>query len=294
MVSMPALTLLALLVSQAGSPAPAEVRTLSASITDSKGSPILDLRPDEVALLENGVARDLVRIERDERPLTVAILVDSSAPLESDYRFHVVDAAVSLVRGLPAGTRYAIWTTGDRPEQLLDFGTDPEPVRAALLRVMPRGGNRLIDAVVEIPKDLEAKEGARTEVIALSGTGVGFTNYDRIHAVARASGYPFVYDFVLFDLDPASSFQALGGGEVSRVDYEYVASELARKTGGYYQRLLTAMGLSRTVQKLTADLRGRYRIRYVTLPEIEKRKLELQVARPEVRVRLGTPEVEEP
>jgi hypothetical protein len=286
-------TLLALFVSQASPSPPAEVRSLSASITDSKGSPILDLRPEEVALLENGVVRDLVRMERDERPLTVAILVDSSAPLESDYRFHVVDAAATLVRGLPAGTRYAIWTTGDRPEQLADFSTDPGPAHDLLLRAMPRGGNRLLDALAEVPKELEAKEGARTEVVALSGTGIGFTNYDRIHVVALAAEHPFVYDFLLFDPSSSSSFQALGGGEVSRVDYEYVASELSQKTGGYYERLLTAMGLSRNVQKLTADLRGRYRISYATLPEIEKRKLELKVARPGVEVRLGTPEVDE-
>jgi VWFA-related protein len=291
---MPALTLLALLVTQAGAAPPPEVRTVYVSITGEDGSPILDLRPEEVALLENGVVRDLTRMERDERPLTAAILVDSSEPLQSDFRFHLVDATVSLVSRLPAGTRFAIWTTGDRPERLDDFSTDPEGVRPQLLRVMPRGGNRMIDAWVEVPKDLKAQEGARTVVIALSGTGIGFTNYDRTHAVALAAEHPVLYYSVLFDLDPSRSFQALGGGEVALIDYEYVASELARRTGGYYSRILTAMGLGREVQKLAADLRSLYRISYATLPEIQKRKIEIQVARPEVSVRIGVPEVEEP
>ena len=47
------------------------------------------------------------------------------------YRLHVVDAVLQLPGRLPEGTRYAVWTTGDRPTQVVDDSatTPPRPRR---------------------------------------------------------------------------------------------------------------------------------------------------------------------
>jgi hypothetical protein len=44
------------------------------------------------------------------------------------------------------------------------------------------------------------------------------------------------------------------------------------------------MGLDSALKKLSAHLASAYRLRYATLPELKKRKLELRVARPGTRV----------
>jgi hypothetical protein len=51
------------------------------------------------------------------------------------------------------------------------------------------------------------------------------------------------------------------------------------------------MGTSAALQKLSGQLRGRYSVSYATLPEVKRRKLEVQVARPgaKARVVVGAP-----
>jgi hypothetical protein len=138
-----------------------------------------------VALVENGVHRDIASFARDSRPLTLAILVDSSAAVGSAYRLNLVEAVVGLVARLPEGTRYSIWTTGDRPTKVVDYTEDRGAAGAALRRVAPQGGNYTLDALVEASSDLQklAKEGDRTAVVAVTGLGPEFSYRDSSAAV---------------------------------------------------------------------------------------------------------------
>jgi hypothetical protein len=83
-LAVPMMALLGAFLAAQAAPAPAsasaEVRSVLISVTDEKGAPVRDLQKDEVAVLENGVGREPVRIEPDTRPLTVAVLVDTCQP----------------------------------------------------------------------------------------------------------------------------------------------------------------------------------------------------------------------
>ena len=84
-----------------------EVRALTATVLDEDGEAVPGLGVEDVALSENGVVRDITAFKLDERPLTVAVIVDSSASVRGEYRLNVVEAISSLVSRLPSGTSYA-------------------------------------------------------------------------------------------------------------------------------------------------------------------------------------------
>src|SRR5262245_61581649 len=135
------LATLALLVSQAATPtAAAEIRSLTVAVTDEKGGPVAGLVPDEVAVLENGAAREVTKVEPDTRPLTLAILVDTSEPVATAYRLNLIDAVSRFIVKLPEGARYTLWTTGDRPIKLVDLTDDRGRAGAALRKAMTTGG----------------------------------------------------------------------------------------------------------------------------------------------------------
>ena len=73
----------------------------------------------------------------------------------------------------------------------------------------------------------------------------------------------------------------------SRANYDYVFSELARSTGGLHETVLSSLGVESGMKKLSAFLRGSYRLSYATLPGLKNRKLEVKVARPGVKVKVG-------
>jgi VWFA-related protein len=277
------IALAAALLLQASSPA--DVKTLDVWITDSKGLAVRGLVPEEAAVVENGVARNVTRLEEDRRPLMVAVVIDSSGPMASFYRLHLVDPVVRLLNQLPEGSRFAVWTTGDRPRKIADWGDDVAAASRALKRTAPQGGNTVLDAIVEASADLKQKEGERSAVVVVSGVGIGFTNWERRQVVEKARSGAATFMVVQFE-ETGEPTQA-AGEQVTRLDYDYVFENLTRQTGGLREISMSAMGVPRSLENVAQALKAPYRLSYTTVPDLKERKVEVKVARPGVKVRTG-------
>ena len=228
---MSALALSVLLAAQAPAVPPAtapgtEIRALTVTLVDDKGQEVTDVSAADVALVENGVHRDIASFARDARPLTAAILVDTSAAVSSAYRLNVVDAVVGFVARLPQAARYSIWTTGDRPTKVVDYTDDRAAAGAAMRRVAPQGGNYTLDALAEASVDLAklAKEGDRRAVIAVTGFGPEFSYRDKQRAAEEAEARADLFLSVQVDV---------GGDDFeTRTRLSYVLERLATASGG--------------------------------------------------------------
>jgi VWFA-related protein len=277
---MSALILAAVLLGQAA-PATApgtEIRALTVTLLGEKDQEVTDISAADVALAENGVSRDIVSFKPDRRPLSVAIIVDTSLAMGSSYRLNVVDAIVGFVARLPEGARYAVWTTGDRPTKIVDHTDDRQAAGDALRRVAPQGGNMMLDAFAEASVDLKklSREGDRTVVVAVTGTGPELSYRDKYRAAEEAERNAELFLSVQIDSGEAD-FEM-------RSNLSYVMDRLARSTGGRYEVVLSAMSTDTALRKLSAHLRSGYRLAYATLPDLKKRKLDLSIARPGTEV----------
>ena len=182
-----------------------------------------------------------------------------------------------------------MWTTGDRPNKVVDYGQGTAAAAKALTRIFPTGGNTLLDALVEASKDLQAKEAARSAIVVVTGIGVGFTNYSKEQVVdlVRPSGATVF----AAEIEESGAAASRGQGEVSRNDYDYTLANLAEGTGGRRDVLLSAMGASRTLDSFAGELVSQYRLTYESVAGIKDkdRKVEVKVARPGAKVRIGAP-----
>ena len=273
---------------QAPAAAPEEVRSFVATATNDKGGAVTGLGPDDVAILENGVARDLVSIEPEERPVTLAFIIDNSEATRAALRLNLVEAATLLLKGLPEGSTFALWATGDRPTKVLDYTSDRAEAQKALSRLFPRGGNTLMDAVAEASADLgkqgekgDKKEGERAVVVVLTGLTPELSNRDKWRAVDEAEKKAAFF--------MAVSYEEGEGSFEDRQNYDYVLSTLSGRSGGRYETVLSPMAVSGAMAKLVDDLKSQYRVRYVSAPDLKDkdRKLEIKVARPGVKIRIG-------
>ena len=269
------------LLAQAAPETEALSRTLTITVTDEKGGAVSGLAKDDVALVENGVARDIVSFALDRRPLTVAFLVDTSEAMRTAYRLHAVEAVTAFLSGLPEGSRFALWTVGERPQKRVDFTDDVKVVDQALKRVVPAGGSTLMDALLEATKDLRKKEGERSAVVVVSAAGPEFSSTYRERVVESAQSPDTTFLSVLVE-EGATDTE-------NRANYDFVLDGLARKSGGVYAITLSPMGLDRELKALLACLTSQYRLTYATPPELKQRKLEVKLARPGTKVRLPSP-----
>jgi len=277
---MSALILAVFLLGQAA-PAVApgtEIRALTVTLLGEKDQEVTDISAADVALAENGVSRDITSFKPDRRPLSVAVIVDTSLAMGSSYRLNVVDAVVGLVARLPEGARYALWTTGDRPTKVVDHTDDRRAAGDALRRVAPQGGNMMLDAFGEASADLKklSREGDRTVVVAVTGTGPELSYRDKYRAAEEAEKSAELFLSVQIDSGEAD-FEM-------RSNLSYVMDRLARATGGRYEVILSPMGTDTALRKLSAHLRSGFRLAYATVPDLKKRKLDLSIARPGTEV----------
>jgi len=185
------------------------------------------LTPEELVVLENGVAREVTRVELDQRPLTAAILVDTSLPVGSLVRLHVIDPVASFAARLPEGSVYALWTTGDRRPRRSTSRTTPRSsgTRCSARR---RSSNTILDAIVEAGEDLKKREGERSAIFVITGQGTEFSNRDRFQIVERAKRLADTFWAVQYR-------EALAGEQATldmRIAYEHVLGELAKLSGG--------------------------------------------------------------
>ncbi len=269
---------MSLLAQSAPAAAPGtEVRALTVTFLDQRGNEVDDLGPADVALSENGIAREITSFKPDRRPLSLAVIVDSSLAVGSAYRLQVVEAVDGLITRLPEGTRYAVWTSGDRPTKVVDFTDDPQAGGQALRRVAPQGANYMLDALVEAASDLKklAREGDRRAVVAVTFTGPEFSYRDKYRSLDEAQKGAELFLSVQVDAADAD-FD-------TRTNLGYTLEGLATASGGRYQVILSAMGLDQALRKASTMLRAGYRIAYATVPDLKRRKLELTVARPKTK-----------
>src|SRR5687768_2895680 len=281
--------LLAAVLLQAGSAQPAtQPRTILFSVVDDKGNPVRTLGPEDIAIQENGVAREIQRLTLDERPLALAVLLDTSVTMAPHYRLYLVDAVLQFLLRLPEGTRYTVWTTGDRPMRVYEWGDNRTAVARALRRVVPQGGNTLLDAMVEASRDIKAREDARSAIVVVTGMGIGFTGYDRRQVVEEVQKQPITVLGV--EVDDSRVAPTLGAGDhVTGVDYDYVLSTLAKSSGGVRDNVLSAMGIEKALQGIAGQLAAQYRLTYASAATEKDPKVEVNVALPGVKVRVGAP-----
>jgi len=264
---------------QAAAETDADVGTVLVSVTDEKGAAVEGLAREDVALLENGVARDIVTFRLDRRPLTVAFLLDTSEAVQTSYRLYLLEPVKEFLAGLPEGSQFALWTVGERPTKRLDYADDLKALDQALKRAIPAGGSTLLDALLEATKDLRKKEGERSAVVVVTAVGPEFSSAYRERVVKEALSPNTTFLSVLLE-EGATDLE-------NRTNYEYVLERLARQSGGVFERTLSPMGLGRELKHLLAVLRGQYQLTYATVPDSKERKLEVKVARPGARVRLA-------
>jgi VWFA-related protein len=269
-------------------PAP-DVRTVTISVIDDKGRPVESLAPEEVAILENGAARTLNKVEKDRRPLRLALIVDTSQPLSDHYRLQMLDPILKFLSRLPEGSEFAVWTTGDRPTKIADYPAGRVAATKALQHVFPTGGNTVLDALVEASKDLAAKEASRSAIVVVTGTGTGFKNYskEQVVDIVKPSGATVL----AAEIEEAGMDASRAAGEVSQTDYDYVLGNLADATGGRREVLLSSMGVANALDSFAGEIAGQYRLTFETDAGLKDkdRKVEVKVARPGAKVRVAVP-----
>jgi len=279
-----------LLVSALASAQPAAVVPLTRSVTLSvytkKAVPVDDLKPEEVVISEGDKKRSVLGVERDTRPLDVALVIDTAAALAAAYRSDLVPAVMEFWKALPAGTDVAVWSTA--PAKVSEFGADVAATDSKLRMIAAAGGNYGFDSMVEGCKELGARGAPRRALVYVGGGGLQ-TSRTGTSALMEAVGQARAMPLVVLVL-PAGRDGVLGGGPSSGAAYSWDVqgyfAQMSQAYFGWYVEALSTLAVAERLRQAAADLNGQYQVRYESEAGPGE-KVKVDVKRKDVRVRVG-------
>jgi len=146
---------------------------VTVTVTDRQGHPVRDLACSDFRVLESGEPVDLAECGpeegRQERPLSVAVLLDLSQSMGSQIH-EVEEAARVLLAGLRPGDEILVAKFNDQVTVLQPFTGDSAPLEQRLRSLgRARGGTALFLSIESILKDVRDRPGRKVILVVSDG-----------------------------------------------------------------------------------------------------------------------------
>jgi len=255
------------------------------SVLDKDGLPVPGLTAGEFVVRENGVRREVLRVEQPVTgPIDIALLVDNTAA-SSEYLQDTRQGVTAFVEAMHATHFISLVTFADRPTVAVDYTHDLAKLKAGTGRLFPiqRSGSYLLDALIETSKALAKRKPERAAIIVISAEGPELGNYhhDEVLSALAAGG-------------ASLSALVLTPRTAERVSDEtrhrlLVLDRGPVQSGGVRYDLISSMALTGKLKLMASQLSNQYRVVYAR-PEslIPPDKFEVSVTRPDLEAH-GTP-----
>lgn len=131
----------------------ADLVTVDASVTDKDGNFIRNLKADDFAIYEDGIAQKLDFFEASEqaaltRPLAVVVAIDTSGSIQPEEIQRQREATEKFMRLVRPESVFAVLSFNNEIKVLQDFTSDPQKIAQAFQRAKePTGSTRLFEAI---------------------------------------------------------------------------------------------------------------------------------------------------
>jgi len=271
-----------------GTPGLAAVdRSVIVSVLDDRGQPIEDVTVKDLEVREDGVAREVLRVDRATDPLLIALLIDDSAAAENAIR-EFRDGAKAFVNKMVAAgkNQIALITFGERSTLVRDYTSDAAALVSSIDRVFhrPSAGMQMLDALIDASKGLAKREDtARKHIVVLMTEGVEFsTVHDQTVVDALRKADATMHALVLTTVTASNETEEVR-------TRNRVLDVGTRTTGGRRDTLLAETSVEGALTSLASELLTQYRVVY-SRPDtlIPPEKLSIRATRPGVTVRAKT------
>ena len=234
---------------------PIDLVELSVSVTDAEGRPVRGLERDDFLVEEEGRRQHLGEVHREDRPLSIAVLIDASSSVKA-YWPQLAAAAPALARVLRRGDAVKVVAFNGPAYMVQDFTTDPRRVQRSIDRFQAwGGGTSLYDTLAAVGTELAWGRGGRQAVVLITD---GVDTLSRIDA-PRLRNYLRRTDVVVetFLVPPS------GGGAASPpAKFRKNMDRICRDTGGALRPMRTMDGLTGAFRDLGESLQDRYYLSY--------------------------------
>ena len=253
-----------------------------ASVTDQNGQPIPDLTQDAFQVSEEGVPQKIAKFEaQTDRPLDLALMIDSSMSAFKDLRFETEAAARFIQQVVRPADTLGVFEFDESVTRLSNFSDNVPRLQAAARKIVPGTGTSIYDAV-ELASDSLARlpQGRRRAIVLVTDGGetTSVAKFDDTRRAAIASG-ALLYSIIVRAVNNENGRNTAGehalititdstGGalfilERRKSNRPDVRSDQSRTAHAIFARLLSEPdAATRSDRHVHVQVKGDYVVRY--------------------------------
>jgi Ca-activated chloride channel homolog len=215
------------------------------TVTDKSDGPVADLTKDNFTVTEDGVPQTIREFQLEDRPITMAIVLDSSGSMR-DAMPEVHQAAAGFVETLRPQDKALVIDFDDRVFLIQELTSDQPALKEAVTSTEALGSTALYDALHAAFRKLRGIEGRKAIVLLSDGDD---------------TSSQLAYNLILEEAKAQSVLiYGIGLGDVRKS----VLKELAEMTGGRSFFVAKANQLADVYRKIADELRRQYYLSYST------------------------------
>ena len=217
-------------------------------------SPVTDLTVDHFTVSDNGVVQELQSVSLDAVPLSLTMLLDSSASMEGERLHDLIDAVSALIKSLRPDDASALITFSEAMRFQVPLTRDRPRLLSALTGLVAAGYTSLNDAAFVAMQMRPSEPGDSRPVLLIFSDGQDSSSWlssaQLLEAARRSSMLTHVVELIGADQ-----------GGVSRSSD--VLRDLASAGGGRHWVAQNSGDLRGLFDRALKDLRTRYLLTYV-------------------------------
>jgi VWFA-related protein len=261
-------------------------RQVLISVLDKSDKIATGLTPADFSVREDGVAREVLRIEQTTTPMQVVLLVDTSGGtqlLMQDVRKGIQVMAGALWGRTP-DTEISLMEFGERPSQLAEFSRSATLLDKGVGRLFEHTGSGayLLEGIIDAAKALQKHAAKRPVIVVFTTEGsreFSSQTSQNVEESLKNAGNASLWAIELHS----------AGGSPGQSDEErqrnIVLGDVTAKSGGARDTVLDRMSIEPQFTKLADRLALQYTVTY-SRPDslIPPSKLEITATRPGLKV----------
>ena len=236
-----------------------ELVELNVTVTDPTGKYVPGLTQDDFDVYEDGAKQKLTFFSATQQPISLAILLDTSASMEERMGI-AQEAAIGFTRQLHKDDQAEVIDFDSQVRVLSPFTGDGASLEKAIKTTTANGSTSLYNAVYIALKDLKKVKAAnsseiRRQAIVLLSDGddtSSLIEFDQVLDLAKRS------ETVIYCI-------GLRQGEIARREFkeaEFVLKQLSNETGGRAYFPTDARELAKIYQSIWDELSSQYTMAY--------------------------------
>jgi Ca-activated chloride channel family protein len=262
-----------------------EIVSLNVTVTDGAGKYATDLAEPDFQVFEDGALQPLTFFSRTQQPISLALLMDTSASM--DERMAIAqEAAVGFAKQLHTGDQAEVIDFDSQVRILQEFTNDASALETAIRKTTANGSTSLYNALYIALKNLktvkaDSSSDIRRQAIVLLSDGddtSSLIEYDQVLDLAKRS------ETVIYAI-------GLRQGELARREFkeaEFVLKQLSTETGGRAYFPNDARELQKIYQSIWDELSSQYALGYSsTNPKRDGawRRIQIRIVKPGLTAR---------